>query len=52
MPELQDDINQIVEWANKSPITTNEFRELLNYEPLDNDISEKILIPIFAINEL
>jgi len=46
MPELQDDINQIVEWANKSPITTNEFRELLNYEPLDNDVSDKILIPI------
>ncbi len=44
MPEVQDDINKIIEWANKAPITTNEFRELINYEPRDEDVANKVLI--------
>lgn len=44
MPEVQDDIAKLVEWASKAPITTNEFRELLKYEAIDEDIANKILI--------
>lgn len=44
MPEVQDDINQIIEWASKSPISVNEIRELIKYEPYESDVANKPLI--------
>lgn len=44
MPEVQDDINKIIEWASKSPLSVNEIRELIKYEPYESDIANKPLI--------
>ncbi len=45
MPEVQQDVSKIVEWANKAPLTTNEFRALMNYEAIEDDLHNKVLIP-------
>ena len=44
MPEVQDDINKIIEWASKSPLTVNEIRKLIKYEPYESDVADKPLI--------
>jgi HK97 family phage portal protein len=35
MPELQNDIAKLTEWAKESPITMNEWRELIKFEPIE-----------------
>ena len=37
LPEMQDDINQLVEWMTKAPLTLNEQRAILKYEALTDD---------------
>jgi HK97 family phage portal protein len=32
MPEMQDNIKELLEWADKAPITPNEIRELIKFE--------------------
>lgn len=44
MSEVQEDVAKIVEWAMKAPITTNEVRELLSYEPREEEVANKVLI--------
>lgn len=34
LPEMQEDYNAMLEWMSKAPITPNEVREALKYEPL------------------
>lgn len=54
MPEVQDDVNKIVEWSSKSPLSINERRALINYEPNENEIADKPLVNvgIMTIDEL
>ena len=58
MPEVQEDVNKIVEWAEKAPLSTNDRRKLINYEPInpddENDIHNKVLIRqgMISIHEL
>jgi len=35
MPEMQDDIAKLIEWADKAPITLNEIREMIKFDRLD-----------------
>lgn len=44
MPEVQDDINKVIEWASSSPLSVNEIRELIKYEPYESDVADKPLI--------
>jgi hypothetical protein len=44
MPEMQEDIEKIISWAEKAPITINEFRELIKYEKVESETADKILI--------
>ncbi len=37
LPEMQDDIKTLMEWADKAPITPNEVRDLIKFEPLQNE---------------
>ena len=37
LPEMQDDIKQLVEWMVKAPLTLNEQRAILKYEALTDD---------------
>ena len=37
LPEMQDDIKQLVEWMTKAPLTLNEQRAILKYEALTDD---------------
>lgn len=34
MAEMQEDITKLLEWADKAPLTQNEIRELIKYEPI------------------
>lgn len=37
LPEMQNDISDMVKWLNESPITPNEMRTALKYETLTDD---------------
>lgn len=54
MPECQDDINKIVEWATKAALSANEIRALVKYEPYNSDIADKPLLPsnLITIDEM
>lgn len=45
MPELQIDKAKQVEWLNKAPLSINEMREALDYDAIDGDEGETIVIP-------
>jgi HK97 family phage portal protein len=44
MPEMQDDIKLLMEWADKAPITLNEIRELIKFERLENEGMDDVWI--------
>ncbi|MCT4238511.1 phage portal protein [Elizabethkingia anophelis] len=37
LPEMQEDIKDLVEWYSKAPVTPNEFRTALRLETLDEE---------------
>ncbi|MDV3982801.1 hypothetical protein CMT48_17175 [Elizabethkingia anophelis] len=37
LPEMQEDIKDLVEWYSKAPVTANEFRTALRLETLDEE---------------
>ena len=37
LPEMQENMTDLVDWLNKSPITPNEFRTAIKYETLPDD---------------
>lgn len=37
LPEMQEDLNQKIEWLSKSPLTPNEIRTALKYDVLTDD---------------
>lgn len=37
LPEMQEDIKDLVEWYSKAPVTPNEFRTALRLETLDDE---------------
>ena len=44
LPEMQDDIAKLVEWLEKSPVTFNEWRELIKFEPIKADGMDDVWI--------
>lgn len=44
LPEMQDDIKTLMEWADKAPITPNEIRDLIKFEPLKNEGMDDIWV--------
>lgn len=44
LPEMQDDVKTLMEWAKEAPITLNEMRELIKYERLEQDGMDDIWI--------
>ena len=45
MPELQTDKAKQVEWLSKAPLTVNEMREALDYDKIEGEIGETVIIP-------
>ena len=44
MPEMQDDIVKLMEWADKAPLTLNEIRELIKFERSEADGMDDVWI--------
>lgn len=49
LPEMQQDMKALVAWLNIAPITKNEIRVALKYEPIDIEEMNKIYIPMNLI---
>jgi phage portal protein BeeE len=45
LPELQDDKLKQVQWMNLAPLTPNEIREALDYEPITDPIMDEVFMP-------
>ena len=45
MAELQEDKAKQVEWLVKAPVTVDEFREAIGYEPIGGEDGETIIMP-------
>lgn len=45
MPELQEDKAKQVEWLVKAPVTVDEFREAIGYEPIGGEDGDTIIMP-------
>ena len=45
MPELQDDKGKQVEWLQKAPVSVDEFREAIGYDPIGGEEGETIIVP-------
>lgn len=45
LPELQEDKAKQAEWLMKAPVSSNEFREAIGYDPSDEEGTDDILIP-------
>jgi len=45
LPEMQEDKKTQIEWLTKAPISTDEFREAIGYDPSGEEGADKILIP-------
>ena len=44
LPELQDNMKELNDWASTAPITLNEWRELLKFERLESDGMDDVWI--------
>lgn len=44
LPEMQEDMKDMIDYLDKSPITKNEFRDALGYEELNIEGMDKIYI--------
>lgn len=45
LPEMQEDKAKQVEWLLKAPLTPNEIREALEYEPIKDPIMDEVFMP-------
>jgi hypothetical protein len=45
LPEMQEDKAKQVEWLLKAPLTPNEIREALEYEPIKKPIMDEVFMP-------
>jgi HK97 family phage portal protein len=45
LPELQEDKAKQIEWLMKSPLTPNEVREAMEYEPIKDPIMDEVFMP-------
>lgn len=45
LPEMQEDKANQVEWLLKSPLTPNEIREALEYEPITDPVMDEVFMP-------
>jgi phage portal protein BeeE len=45
LPELQEDKAKQVEWLLKSPLTPNEIRDALEYEPIKDPVMDEVFMP-------
>lgn len=44
LPEMQDDVKTLMEWAKDAPLTKNEVRELIKFERLENEGMDDIWV--------
>ena len=44
LPEMQTDTSKMIDWMVKSPLTLNEIREAINYQPLEDENMDVIYI--------
>jgi HK97 family phage portal protein len=44
LPELQDNMKELNEWANNAPITLNEWRELIKFDRIEADGMDDVWI--------
>ena len=44
LPELQDNMKELNEWADKAPITLNEWRELIKFDRIEADGMDDVWI--------
>lgn len=44
LPEMQTDTSKLIEWMVKAPLTLNEIREAVNYEPIDDENMDVVYI--------
>lgn len=44
LPEMQIEISKMIDWMSKSPLTLNEIREAVNYEPIEGEDMDVIYI--------
>lgn len=46
LPEMQEDMTELVAWLEKAPISKNEFRQAIKYETRTEPEMDKIYIPM------
>jgi HK97 family phage portal protein len=44
LPEMQEDIERLNKWAKEAPITMNEWREMINFERLEEDGMDSVFV--------
>ena len=44
LPEMQEDLEKLSKWAKESPITMNEWREMINFERLDSEGMDSVFV--------
>lgn len=44
LPEMQTDTSKMIDWMVKAPLTLNEIREAINYQPLEDENMDVIYI--------
>jgi len=44
LPEMQEDIELLNKWAKEAPITMNEWREMINFERIDEDGMDSVFV--------
>lgn len=44
MPEMQEDMVELNKWAKEAPITHNEWREMLNFERIEEDGMDSVFV--------
>ena len=44
LPEMQTDTSKMIEWMVKAPLTLNEIREAINYQPIEDENMDVIYI--------
>ena len=44
LPEMQTDTSKMIDWMVKAPLTLNEIREAINYQPIEDENMDVIYI--------
>lgn len=44
LPEMQEDLEKLAKWAKESPITMNEWREMINFERIESEGMDSVFV--------